>query len=157
MSTMITEKEPKTPKPVEMELALETSRVLAPLLAEGTDLRLQIRGATSSDLVVPNRAAKMLLDILVQIGRGNAVQLSSLEPEISTQEAAELLNVSRPYVVKLADEGAIPSRKVGPRRLLKLDDVIAYKREMYVKRLEAIGEMTRLSEEMGLYDTDAKA
>jgi len=156
MSSMI-EKEPKTPKPIDMELARETSRRLAPLVEEGTDLHLQIRGATTGDLVVPNHAAKMLLDILVQIGRGNAVQLSSLEPEISTQEAAELLNVSRPYVVKLTDEGAIPSRKVGPRRLLKLDDVIAYKRDMYVKRVAVLGELVRISEELGLYDLDAKA
>ena len=98
----------------------------------------------------------MLLDMLVEMGLGNAVQISSLQPEISTQQAADLLSVSRPYVVKLTEEGAIPSRKIGPRRLLMLDDVMAYKKQMYRQRLDALNELTALSEELGLYDDEAK-
>jgi excisionase family DNA binding protein len=145
-----------SPKPAEMELAKATSRKLAALMKEGADLRLQTPGSPSDELVVPMHAAKMLLDILVQISRGNAVQLSSLEPEISTQEAADILCVSRPYVVKLTEEGELACRKVGPRRLLRLDDVMAYKKSSYAKRTEAMTELVRFSEEMGLYDFESK-
>ena len=157
MPPAIADQEVKTPKSADIELAKETSRKLAPHLRAGDDLRLQIQdGRSTEELVLPGHAARMLLDMLVEIGLGNAVQLTSLQPEISTQQAAELLNVSRPYVVKLTEEGAIPSRKVGPRRLLMLDDVMAYKKRMYGQRLEALNELTRLSQEMGLYDEEAK-
>jgi excisionase family DNA binding protein len=105
-------------------------------------------------VVLPGQASKLLLQLLEEIGKGNLVRLTSLQPEITTQQAAELLNVSRPYVVKLADDGAIPSRKVGPRRFLQLDDVMEYKKTMYQQRLESLNELTRLSQEMGLYDEE---
>lgn len=98
----------------------------------------------------------MLLEMLVEMGFGNAVQITSLQPEISTQQAADLLNVTRPYIVKLTEEGAIPSRKIGPRQLLMLDDVVAYKKQMYKQRLDALNELTALSQELGLYDDEAK-
>jgi excisionase family DNA binding protein len=157
MPTTLVDKEVKTPKSADIELAKETSRKLAPHLQAGDNLRLQIKdGRATEELILPGYAARMLLDMLVEIGLGNAVQLTSLQPEISTQQAADLLNVSRPYVVKLTEEGSIPSRKVGPRRLLMLDDVMAYKKKMYGQRLDALNELTRLSQDMGLYDDEAK-
>ena len=61
---------------------------------------------------------------LQDLAAGRAVQVITLEEEISTQQAAELLNVSRPYLVKLVESGALPHRKVGPRRQLHLEDVL---------------------------------
>lgn len=141
-----------------MELARETSLKLLPHFRKGDDLHLQIQdGASTQELVLPSHAASMLLEMLVEMGFGNAVQISSLQPEISTKQAAELLNVSRPYVVKLTEEGAIPSRKIGPRRLLMLDDVMAYKKQIYRQRLEALNELTTLSQELGFYDDETKS
>ncbi len=151
------ETEVKLPKPSEMELARETSLKLLPHLRRGEDLHFQIRdGGSTEELVLPSHAAKMLLEMLVEMGFGNAVQITSLQPEISTQQAADLLNVTRPYIVKLTEEGAIPSRKIGPRQLLMLDDVVAYKKQMYKQRLDALNELTALSQELGLYDDEAK-
>ena len=157
MPSTLHEKDIESPKPAEIELAKETSRKLAPHLQKDHELRLQIKnGRDLEELVLPRRVAKILLDMLVEVGMGNVVQLTSLQPEISTQQAADLLNVSRPYVVKLVEERAIPSRKVGPRRLLLLNDVMTFKKQMYKDRLEAMNELTRLSQEMGLYDDEPK-
>ncbi|CAN5221729.1 helix-turn-helix domain-containing protein [soil metagenome] len=145
--------EVQTPKPSDVELAKESSRKLASRLRKNSDLRLRFQdGRKTEELVLPHLVAKKLLEMLVEIGMGNAVQLTAIQPEITTQQAADLLNVSRPYVVKLVEEGTIPSRKVGPRRLLLLDDVAEYKKQMYGKRLNALNQLTQLSEDLGMYD-----
>ncbi|MFO0936222.1 MAG: excisionase family DNA-binding protein [Gemmataceae bacterium] len=157
MPSTLRDQDIQTPKPAEIELAKESSRKLAPYLRKGNDLRLQIKnGRDLEELILPQHVARKLLDMLTEVGMGNAVQLSTLQPEISTQQAADLLNVSRPYVVKLVEEGAIPSRKIGPRRFLLLNDVMTYKKQMYKDRLGAMNELTRLSQELGLYDEPEK-
>ena len=71
-------------------------------------------------------------------------------------QAADIHNVSRPYLVKLVDEGAIPSRKVGVQRRLLLEDVVAYKRGMFTKQLRGMAELAELSRESGLDDVPPK-
>lgn len=101
---------PLLPNPSEMEAA-----------------RLQLERLQSQTGQVPTRLAEVLEDLLGQLAAGKAVQIVTLDPEIGTQQAADLLNVSRPYLVKLVEEGALPHRKVGPRRRLYLEDVLTYK------------------------------
>ncbi len=72
------------------------------------------------------------------------------KPEITTQQAAELLHVSRPYVVGLADKGLLPARTVGKQRRLLLKDVLAYKRAIETKRREALRELAAHDQELGL-------
>jgi excisionase family DNA binding protein len=140
------------PTEAETELAKESSRTLAAHLGGGNDLRLAVKsGPASEELVLPARAARLLLDILTEMGRGNAVSLTPIQAELTTQQAANLLNVSRPHLVKLLDEGAIPSRKVGTHRRVLLGDALAYKKEAYAKRLAALEELSALDQELGLY------
>lgn len=84
------------------------------------------------------RLAGLLEDLLQQLAAGKAVQVLTLDEEISTQQAAELLNVSRPYLVKLVEEGQLPYRKVGPRRRLYLEDVLAHKANLDAQRQAAL-------------------
>lgn len=84
------------------------------------------------------RLAGLLEELLEPLAAGKAVQVLTLDDEISTQQAAELLRVSRPYLVKLIEEGRLPHRKVGPRRRLHLEDVLAYKAGLDAQRQAAL-------------------
>ncbi|MBB5363500.1 excisionase family DNA-binding protein [Deinococcus humi] len=99
---------------------------------------------------LPNRLAGILEDLLGQLAVGKAVQVVTLEPEITTQQAADLLNVSRPYLVKLVEEGTLPHRKVGPRRRLCLKDVLAYKARLEMQRQQALQALADDLQELGL-------
>ena len=97
-------------------------------------------------------AARLLVKILSEIAKGNAVTVVPLKPELTTQEAAELLNVSRPHLVKLLERGEMPFHKVGTHRRIRLADVLAYKRKALEERKAILREMVALNQEMGLYD-----
>ncbi|GGN42649.1 helix-turn-helix domain-containing protein [Deinococcus daejeonensis] len=84
------------------------------------------------------RLAGLLEQLLEPLAAGKAVQVLTLDDEISTQQAAELLRVSRPYLVKLIEDGRLPHRKVGPRRRLHLEDVLAYKAGLDAQRQAAL-------------------
>ena len=91
-----------------------------------------------------------IFQLLEELGKGHAVSLVPTESEITTQQAADLLNVSRPFLIGMIDKGELPARMVGNQRRLPLTDVLAYKAANRAKRLEALAEMTKLDQELGL-------
>jgi excisionase family DNA binding protein len=95
-------------------------------------------------------AVKLLTEILTQMSEGNAVTLTSVHSELTTQEAADLLNVSRPYLVGLLDENKIPHRKVGNRRKVLSKDILAYKKNIDQKRMKTLDELAKQSQELDL-------
>jgi excisionase family DNA binding protein len=101
-------------------------------------------------LELPPAAAKLLMQMLEEMRKGHAVTLVTTETEITTQQAAYLLNVSRPYVVSMIDKGELPARMVGNQRRLPLKDVLAYKTENCAKRLDTLREITKIDQELGL-------
>jgi excisionase family DNA binding protein len=86
------------------------------------------------------------------MARGNAVQVLPVKAELSTQQAADLLNVSRPHLVKLLERGELPYHYVGTHRRVVLEDLLVYKEKRDRERLEALDEITRASDDLGLYD-----
>jgi excisionase family DNA binding protein len=104
-------------------------------------------------VLVPEPAVRLLVELLRELGRGNAVTVVPFQAELTTQQAADLLNVSRPYVVKLLEEGRIPYRTVGPRRRIRFADLMAYKRDDDAYRRSVADELTLEAVELGMgYD-----
>ena len=98
---------------------------------------------------VPIGILRLLAHILAEFASGNAVAVSPVEAELTTQQAADLLNVSRPYLVKLLDERRIPFRRVGNRRRILLADVMAFK---HMDESERRAIAAELNAEAGLSD-----
>ncbi len=141
-----------TPTKADSALAKITSEKLSAHLGKADKLCLEVKvGKTTEELVLPPSVVRVLVRLLNEMGQGNAVTLTPLRAELTTQQAADLLNVSRPHLVKLLDEGAMPSRKVGSHRRVHLEDLLAYKQDFLAKRHTALDELQALSQELNLY------
>ena len=138
------------PTAKEAALARESSAQLTECLATGAEIKILVGGRPLEGVTLPASAVRLLLDGLSEIGKGHAVRLLHQHAELTTQEAAELLNLSRPYVVRLLDEGKMPSHKVGTHRRVRLDDVLAYKRESDADRLDALKNLVAEAQELGM-------
>jgi excisionase family DNA binding protein len=140
-----------TPTRADAALARKSGERLAAHLGHPGNLRLEVKTGTSTEeLVLPPSALRLLVRVLKELGQGNAVTLTPLHAELTTQQAADLLNVSRPHLVKLLDEGAMPSRKVGTHRRVRLEDLLAYKREFLARRHATLDELAALSQDSGM-------
>ncbi len=137
------------PSKADAVLAKVSGEKLAAHLGRRVKLRLEVKtGTTSEELILPASALRLLVRALAEMGEGNAVALTPVRAELTSQQAADLLNVSRPHLVKLLDEGAIPSRKVGTHRRVLLKDLLAYKREFEARRHAALDELQALSQDL---------
>ena len=101
-------------------------------------------------VAVPREAFDLFLEILGQMANGNAVTIVPVHAELRTQQTADLLNVSRPFLVKLLEDGKIPSRKVGVHRRIRAEDVIAYKHADDLRRRATLDELTAEAQKHGL-------
>ena len=90
---------------------------------DGVKIRIQESG---TDITVPRKALELLQFILSSMAQGKAVSLIPSDSEVTTQQAADMLNVSRPHLVKLLEQGALPHKKVGSHRRILLEDLLAY-------------------------------
>ena len=135
------------PNQKEVDQAKVSSRTLSKYAdVDRVQLSLKGSGGESDDLVLPGHVLQILLDVLSEVGKGNAISLIPYHQEITTQEAANLLNVSRPFLVGLLEKNEIPFRKVGAHRRVALDDVLAYKARTDNLRLKALQELTAMSQ-----------
>jgi len=102
-------------------------------------------------LSLDEELADLLRRVLEALARGEAVRVVPLEGELTTQQAAEILGVSRSYLVRLLDRGAIPFHKVGAHRRVKVKDLLAYMEAARRRGEERMEELIRESQELGLY------
>ena len=102
-------------------------------------------------LVIPRPTAILFAQILDALARGQGVQIIPKEAELTTQQAADMLNVSRPYLIGLLESDQIPYRKVCRHRRITFENLMNYKRHDDLKRRAAADDLADLSEELGLY------
>lgn len=145
--------EPVIPSDSEVELARRSSRVLASLNLEKTktiDISLEIGNHHQSSVTLPLSAFNLLINVLIQMAEGNAVTLIPVHAELTTQEAADLLNVSRPFLIRLLEEKKIPFRKVGTRRRVLFQDLMDYKAKIDDARRKTLDELAREAQELDM-------
>ncbi len=142
---------PTLPSEAEAIIAKESSRVLATRAKSGEPLRLRmVDGLGKETVKIPASAVRMLIHILEEMARGNAVTLIPVHAELTTQEAADMLNISRPSLIQLLDEGKIEFRRVGTHRRVRFEGLMAYKRRADADRRTALTELAAFDQEIGL-------
>lgn len=146
--------EPYLPNDADSILAQESSRKLGRLLGKVRNeaVRVQVLNDDGAEPIVtlPAPALDLLLRILREMAQGNAITLVPHHAELTTQQAADALNVSRPHFVKLLERGALPFRKVGTHRRVLLRDVAAYKRRIEAESEAALEKLAALSQKLRL-------
>jgi excisionase family DNA binding protein len=149
-----TEKLVSLPDPRFQSVALASSRALSGLLVTQADTqKIDLHGAdgTLHSVVLPAAVMHLLVDILAEMGQGNAVSIVPIHAELSTQEAADLLGVSRPFLVQLLESSKIPFHKVGRHRRLRYTDVMHYRAQLAQDRKQALQALVAADQELGLY------
>ena len=138
------------PTAQEAEEAKITSRALSKY-AHNERLHLKIASNNESeDLILPGYAINLLLAMLTEMSKGNAITVMPIHAELSTQETAELLNVSRPHLVDVLEQGKIPFRKVGTHRRILANDVFDYKQRIDEARFKALDDLAAQAQELGM-------
>lgn len=142
---------PTLPTESDANLAKETSRVLAQRVRSTSPLRFRDLDASKDEtLRIPAPAVRMLVRILEEMARGNAVTLIPVRAELTTQEAADMLNISRPSLIQLLGEDKIEYRKVGTHRRIKFESLMAYKRAADKEHRGALAELAAYDQEIGI-------
>lgn len=144
---------PVVPTPHDMALAATSSQMLAqhlPKTPGDVQLRLVENGHETETVTVPAAALTLFLRLLNEMARGHAVTLLPLHAELTTQQAAEALHVSRPYLIRLLEAGQIPYHKVGTHRRVHLQDVLTYKARTDADRREVLDELAAEAQKLGL-------
>jgi excisionase family DNA binding protein len=126
--------------------AEELSRLLGQIpQAERAQVKLD-----GNDLILPRQALALLRDLLVEMAQGNAVTIVPTHAELTTQEAANLLNVSRPHLVKLLEGGDIPFTKAGTHRRIRYQDLMTYREQRMQESRNALDELTEQAQELDM-------
>lgn len=136
------------------QAALQLAEFLESEARERAVVRLTAEGVSEAvPLHVPVEILRFLARVLEQLAEGDAVTLVPYHKELTTQQAADLLNVSRPYLIKqLLDSGELAYHRVGNRRRIRFQDLMEYRRRDLERRKRVAKELTRAAEDLGLYD-----
>lgn len=137
------------PTPEDSHLARVGCRRLVGAIGEGPTAKIRVINS-DEDIAVPVTALRLLVDILAQMAQGNAVAVVPIHAEYTTQQAADFLNVSRPFLIGLLEEGNLPFRKVGTHRRIRFEDLVKYRAISLADQKAAADELARQAQEIGL-------
>jgi len=144
----------RRPSKLEQKVAIKSYPALLSALSHITAEETEIEiGETKERIKIPFRALELLSDILKAMSEGKPISIVPIATEVTTQKAAEILGCSRPYLVKLLENGQIDFVKVGKHRRIKYEDVLTYKQKMRDDQKREIIDIMSFDEEIGLYDS----
>ena len=116
------------------------------------DSQAKLVGANGKVITIPESVYQVLRQVVHAMALGQAISIAPQEQEMTTQQAADILNVSRPYLIKLLEQGEIPCIKVGTHRRIRHQDLISYKQQRDTKRSNLLDELIQESQDMGFYE-----
>jgi excisionase family DNA binding protein len=137
----------RLPSDSEKAAANQLRKVLASHATGDAKLRVLSEDKQTSEITLSPALSSLLMELLRHIGRGDAVTLVPVSQMLTTQQAADILNVSRPFLVTLLDKGEIEHSLVGRHRRIKADHLFAYKKARDAKRSKALEELAELDAE----------
>ena len=139
------------PSKADVELARASGQRLASLARAGKPLTLRARDAGQEQTIeLPAGAVKLLIGILEDMASGRAVTIVPQNAELTTQQAADFLNVSRPFLIQLLDEKRLPFRMVGTHRRVRLEDLLSYRERTAASAEKAKEELAKISQELDM-------
>lgn len=118
--------------------------------------RCKLVGPTGEEIALPESVFLVLERVVEVMARGDSITVVPVGREVTSQQAANLLNVSRQYLVRLLDEGRIPFRRTGKHRRLRIEDVLAFKETRDESRRAGLQELSRMTQELGGYEAELK-
>lgn len=139
----------------EAELVAQTSRQIAAFVngaEESLQLTIKRNNGEQTQVQMPGKALQLLAQVLGAMAQGEPVTMIPQHAELTTHQAAALLNVSRPYLIKLLDARQIPYRKVGAHRRIRYEDLRLYMDRQKREREEVLRELVADNQRLGLYD-----
>jgi excisionase family DNA binding protein len=137
----------RPPTEIEVRQASEAARVLATALtSDGLPFTVNKNG-DRTEVDLPPALGQLVLDVLTHVARGEMITLVPYGAELTTKEAADLLNVSRPFLISLLEKGKIGFHKVGSHRRIRACEVLAFRAQRDAERSEALRELQRLGQE----------
>jgi excisionase family DNA binding protein len=139
----ITAREEDRPNLIKLEDLLEH--------LEPSTISSQLISTSGEAIDLPQPVLNLLRQMVHELLQGNSVTIVPIHKELTTQEAADILNVSRQYLVELLEAQAIPYSKVGTHRRIRFGDLMNYKNDRDAKRREGLSQMTKKSQKLGLY------
>ena len=143
----LSEQTTQPPSPEERKQAAESSRQLAAIIGKGDGAKILVIDG-KEEITLPIAALSMLRDILAYMAEGESIALVPQDAVLTTQQAADFLNVSRPYFVKLLDNDKLPYRMVGTHRRVLFSDLMDYKKQSMIDRRNAVDALTAEAEEL---------
>jgi excisionase family DNA binding protein len=139
------------PSKDEVAMARNSGQRLALLARSGRSVTMRVRDAGDEETIeLPAGAVKLLVEILEDMASGRAVTIVPQNAELTTQQAADFLNVSRPFLVQLLEEQKLPYRKVGTHRRVCFEDVLLYKEKIDLERRKVLDALAVEAQDLGM-------
>jgi excisionase family DNA binding protein len=147
MASTVLDQEPTAAIDQEREQLAEVDRLL--------EMRapLELVADQGEHVQIPTTVQKLFHQLVHLLAQGHVVTLVPATRQLTTQQAADILNVSRPFLVQLLERGDIPFTRSGTHRRIRFEDLMAYKHTRDARQVEALNELAQLSQEFGLYGT----